>query len=254
MGYPAVVLPFDGNLRDAWRAEADAWAAWAATPDHDVFFWRFNLPAFLPLVPPPGRATLDLGCGEGRVARALAAHGHRLVGVDAAIPLVRRAGADPRQPIPVAAADANALPVRDGSVDLVIAFMLLQDVDDLVATTCEVARVLEPRGRLCFAILHPIATAGDFAGPSADSAFVIERAYDEPFRFTELGERAGLRMRFHSEHRPLGTYVDALADAGLVIERLREPVPDAALVDDDPLRLRQRRIPWYLHGRARKDG
>ena len=29
------MLPFEGSLRDAWRGEADAWAAWASTPEHD---------------------------------------------------------------------------------------------------------------------------------------------------------------------------------------------------------------------------
>jgi ubiquinone/menaquinone biosynthesis C-methylase UbiE len=32
-------------------------------------------PHFLELVPPPGELTLDIGCGEGRMARALAAEG-----------------------------------------------------------------------------------------------------------------------------------------------------------------------------------
>lgn len=63
------------NLRDAWESEALRWAAWARTPGHDHFFWRFNWPAFTALLPAPGRATLDLGCGEGRGGRWLAEHG-----------------------------------------------------------------------------------------------------------------------------------------------------------------------------------
>jgi hypothetical protein len=60
-------------------------------------------------------------------------------------------------------------------------------------------------------------------------------------------------MTFHSEHRPLEVYVDALARAGFVIEALREPVPDEAVVADVPRLQRQRRIPWYVHVRARLD-
>jgi len=53
------------TLRDVWDAQADEWAAFARTPRHDVVHETLNLPSFLALLPPPGRKTLDLGCGEG---------------------------------------------------------------------------------------------------------------------------------------------------------------------------------------------
>jgi SAM-dependent methyltransferase len=246
--------PFTGNLRDAWRAEADRWAVWASTPDHDVFFWRYNLPAFLDLVPdPPGTGpTLDVGCGEGRVARALAARGHAVLGVDAA-PLLVRAAVAAEPTTPAAVADAVALPLRTAAASLAISFMVLQDVDDLDAVLGELARVLAPGGRLCIAILHPLATAGDFVDDAPDSAFVFTRDYTETFRFVEAAERDGLTMIFHSEHRSFATYFDALERTGFVVEALREPVPSVELLADVPRMQRQRRFPWYLHVRARRD-
>src|SRR5262245_37645490 len=107
--------PFAGNLRDAWRAHADEWAAWATTPVHDFFLSRYTLPPFLQIFrdPPASVPTLDIGCGEGRVSRAMAGYGHAMLGIDAASPLVRRAAsADPS--LPVALADAVALPFRRG--------------------------------------------------------------------------------------------------------------------------------------------
>src|SRR5262245_61773182 len=59
------------SLRDAWDEQAENWVAWARTLGHDHFYWRFNLPRFLELVPPPGRLTVDLGSGEGRLGRRL---------------------------------------------------------------------------------------------------------------------------------------------------------------------------------------
>ncbi|MFN2638430.1 MAG: methyltransferase domain-containing protein, partial [Gemmatimonadaceae bacterium] len=46
-------------------------------------------PPFFELVPPPGRATLEVGCGEGRVARDLKKRGHRVTAIDAS-PTMRR--------------------------------------------------------------------------------------------------------------------------------------------------------------------
>lgn len=70
------------DLRDAWERNAADWVRWARKPDHDSY-WRFHRERFLDLVPPPGRLTIDVGCGEGRVTRDLKELGHRAVGVDA---------------------------------------------------------------------------------------------------------------------------------------------------------------------------
>ena len=81
-------------------------------------------------MPPPGRRTLDLGCGEGRLSRDLKALGHDVVGVDASGSMV--AAARPADhSIEIHVAEASALPFADGSFDLAVAFMSLQDVDDL---------------------------------------------------------------------------------------------------------------------------
>lgn len=60
-----------GDISGAWEERAEQWLAWARTPEHDVYYWRLNLPSFVSLLPPPGRRTLDVGCGEGRLGRRL---------------------------------------------------------------------------------------------------------------------------------------------------------------------------------------
>src|SRR5918911_5750761 len=105
----------------AWEEHAEAWARWARTPGHDSY-WRFHRDRFLALVPPPGRLTLDVGCGEGRLARDLRALGHRVVAVDAAPSMVRLArAADPEGDYRVTS--AASLPLEDECADLVLAFM-----------------------------------------------------------------------------------------------------------------------------------
>ena len=70
------------SLKEFWDSQADAWKRFVRTPGHDAYHEGFNFPAFLEFLPPPGRRTLDLGCGEGRVGLALTRLGHRVVGVD----------------------------------------------------------------------------------------------------------------------------------------------------------------------------
>jgi SAM-dependent methyltransferase len=237
------------ELREAWEENAAAWVAWARAPGHDSY-WRFHRDLFLEIVPPPRGRTLDLGCGEGRLARDLTARGYDVVGVDAS-PTMLTAARESAPEMELHLADAAALPLAAASFQLVVAFMTFQDVDDLAAAAGEAARVLVPGGRLCLAIVHPLNSAGSFVRRTADSPFVIERSYLDESVTDEAFERDGLAMRFVSRHRPLETYADALAAHGLLIERVREPKqPDGPF--NSAHSARWRRIPLFLHLRAVK--
>jgi SAM-dependent methyltransferase len=238
-----------GELGQAWEENAAAWVAWARAPSHDSY-WLFHRDLFLELVPPPSLRTLDLGCGEGRLARDLAARGYDAVGVDAS-PTMVAAAREAAPEMELHLADAAALPFGDASFELVVAFMSLQDVDDLTGAVREAARVLVPGGNLCLAIVHPVNSAGSFVRRSADSPFVIEGSYLDESVTDETFERGGLAMRFVSRHRPLQIYADELATNGLLIERLREPkLPESP--SDGAHSGRWRRIPLFLHLRAVK--
>jgi SAM-dependent methyltransferase len=237
------------DLKDAWEANARDFAAWARRPGHDSY-WRFHRDQFFELLPPPGRLTVDIGCGEGRLSRDLAARGHTVVGLDVSPTMIALAHeADPSMRLILA--DAAALPLADGSADLAILFMSLQDIDDMPGAVREAARVLEPRGRLCIAIVHPINSAGRFVSDAPDSPFTIEGAYLAPHRVVDAIERDGLQMTFHSEHRSIEAYARALEAAGFLIEALREhPVPDHGF--SHPESRRWQRLPLFLHVRAVK--
>ena len=238
-----------GDLREAWEQNAAAWIAWAREPGHDSY-WRFHRDLFLEIVPEPHGRTLDVGCGEGRLARDLAALGHDVVGIDVS-PTMLAAAREAAPAMELHLADAADLPFADGSFGLVVAFMSFQDVDDLDGAVRSAARVLAPGGRLCLAIVHPLNSAGSFASRTATSPFVIERSYLDESVTDEAFDRDGLAMRFVSRHRPLQTYTELLAANGFLIERLREPaVPEAGLRVEHSLRWQ--RVPLFLHLRALK--
>lgn len=200
------------ELREVWQARADAWIRWARSPELDDDFWGFHLAYFLGLLPPPGRLTVDMGCGEGRLGRVLAAAGHRVVGCDAAFGMVR-AAVDAPKACAAVVADGVMLPLRDREADLVIAFMCLHDFDDMGAAVGEAARVLAAGGRLAIALLHPVVTARLAGAYAAEQRYTLDTV-----------EKAGLSMTYEGMHRPLTAYTSALAASGLVIEALHEPV------------------------------
>ena len=234
-------------LNVGWEAEARQWVQWARTPGHDSY-WRFHRDQFLRLLPSPGRQTLDIGCGEGRLTRDLKELGHRVVAIDSSRSMVEAAREfDPSTDVRLA--DATALPLDDACADLVIAFMSLQDIGDLPAAVREAARVLQPGGRFCLAIVHPINSAGSFEQASVDGRFIIQGDYLGAFQYADAVERDGLAMTFHSEHRPLEAYFLALEKAGFLVEALREPaLPEHAIVSSASRRWQ--RIPYFLHLRA----
>jgi SAM-dependent methyltransferase len=147
---------------------------------------------------------------HGRLGRELLKQGHRVTGVELSPTLAAHA----REAYEVVEADAAALPFEDDSFHLVIAFMSLMDVDDVDRAVSEAARVLEPGGRFCAALVHPVLSAGD------GEPFTIEGSYLEPHRYRRRLRTTELEIE--GWHRPLETYTRALEAAGLLIEALRE--------------------------------
>jgi SAM-dependent methyltransferase len=232
------------SLRQAWERNASQWVAWARAEGHDSYS-QFHGRRFLEIVPPPGRLTIDVGAGEGRLGRDLVRLGHRVVAIDASPSLARAAARHPGEPLRAVVADAVQLPLPTGVADLAVAFMSMQDMDDLDSAVHECARVLASGGRLCVAVVHPLNSAGAFAGPPDDDAppFVVSASYFEHRRYEDTVERNGLTMTFVSDHRPIEAYARALAAAGFLIDAIREVTVDDAAD-------RWARIPMFLHLRA----
>jgi len=236
------------SLKEFWDNQAEAWGRFARRPGHDRYHEGFNFPAFLELVPPAGKRTLDLGCGEGRVGAELARRGHRVVGVDASAVMVELA----RERHEAQVADAAALPFEDGAFDLVVAYISVLNFAEPERAIAEVARVLEPGGRCCTAVVHPFDGAGRFAGDESDSPFVITGSYFEQEPKLWRSDRDGIEVTFYDRALPLQRLFDAHEAAGLLVEAVREPIPSDAFIEEKPIAVRRRRIPLFLHLRAVK--
>ncbi|MDG6939970.1 MAG: class I SAM-dependent methyltransferase [Nitrososphaerota archaeon] len=184
-----------------------------------------------------GSEVLDLGCGNGYLARRLARTGARVTAVDSSSRMIRNARAhDPEDALKVRYVHSDAsrlVGVEDASFDLVFANMSLMDIEDAGGAVGEVGRVLRRGGRFVASICHPCFDT------CSNSGWVAEKVGFEPARvyrrvrgyrtpFSEgvpwrLG--TGGRKFTRSFHRPLSWYARVLRAGGLAITALEEPEP-----------------------------
>jgi SAM-dependent methyltransferase len=236
--------------RHAWEREAENWLAWARTPGFDAYLY-YRDEFFEAIVPPGGGRTVEIGCGEGRVARDLAARGHAVVAIDIVARLLEHA----RSVAPgllYARANAAALPFGDETFNTAVAYNSLMDVDDTPASVREAARVLKPNGVFCACVIHPMRDAGEFTGDETDADFVVSGTYFGPRPFKGTLERDGRSITFEGWSYSLQDYAQAFEAAGFVLERVREPHPSRQAVDVYPPWARWMRIPMFLFVRAVK--
>lgn len=156
-----------------------------------------------------GMRLLDLGCGPGTITAGLAdavAPGP-VLGVDVAVAQLRlvRAG------IGRAAGRADALPVRDGAIDVVYAHAVFEHLTEPMAVLAEIGRVLRPGGLLALSSSDWSAAVIEPRTPDVDAAL---RAYWAQRRRTGTDPEAGRALA--GQVRAAGFAVSAEQTAGRV--------------------------------------
>ncbi len=201
------------------------------------------------------RRVLDVGCGDGQITRLAAAVDgvEQAVGVDPTWNQVTVAAQRGRA-TGYARAGAAALPFAGQSFDAVVACLVFEHIDDVDGAIAEVARVLEPGGRFCFFLNHPLLQ-------TPGSGWIDDQVLDPPEQYWRIGPylpeavtveevEIGVHIRF--VHRPLSRYVNALADHGLVLERMVEPAPPPGFLALAPEYEDASSMPRLLYLRTRR--
>ena len=229
---------------DPWEQHAQWWQD-RFTEGVDAEYEEQILPIVAGYLAGYGRV-LDIGTGEGQVARALARAGvGPIVGLDPTLgqltAAVARGGG-----IHYARASAERLPVATASVDGVVACLVFEHLPDHVPPLQEVARVLRPGGRFVWCLNHPLLQT---PGSGWIDDHILEEQYWRvgPYLHDDLTMEElepGVVLPF--VHRPLGRYVNTMIESGLTLTRMDEPAPPPGFLARAPEYLAAASIPRLL--------
>ncbi|MFM7262641.1 MAG: class I SAM-dependent methyltransferase [Acidimicrobiales bacterium] len=240
----------EGNAAEpGWDEHADWWID-GFTGGVDPEYEEQIIPLALEELSGTG-AVLDVGCGEGQIARALAATGCTVTGIDPTernLEVARERGCGPTY----VSAGADSIPFGDESFDAVVACLVFEHIDALDAAVSEVARVLRPGGRFAFFLNHPLLQ-------TPGSGWIDDHIIDPPEQYWRIGPyltetatmeevEPGVHIRF--VHRPLSRYVNCLAAHGLFVERMVEPSPPPGFLERAPEYALAHTVPRLLYLRA----
>ncbi len=195
---------------------------------------------------------LDVGCGDGQVSRLAAKMGAEVVGIDPTWNCV--SVASQRGGGVFARAGAAQLPFAAATFDAVVACLVFEHIRDVDNAIAEVARVLQPGGRFCFFLNHPLLQ-------TPNSGWIDDQFLDPPEQYWRIGpyliedetiEEVEKDVFIPFIHRPLSRYINTLADNGLLLERMEEPSPPAGFLAKAEEYVAASTIPRLLYLRTRK--
>ncbi len=196
---------------------------------------------------------LDLGCGDGQIARALAAQGSDVLGVDPTqlhIDVAIERGGGPQYVL----GGATNIPADDESFDAVVACLVFEHIDQMDEAMTEVARVLKPNGQFSFFLNHPLLQ-------TPGSGWIDDHIIDPPEQYWRIGpylvetesiEEVEKDVYIRFIHRPLSRYVNALLANGMSLERMVEPSPPAGFLARAPEYALAHTVPRLLYLRSTK--
>ncbi len=236
--------------RRIWNANADFWDG--RIGDGNEFQDLLIEPASLALLDiQAGERVLDAACGAGRFGRRLAGLGAYVVGFDFCdrfIEIARsKATTDRNEYHVIDATDLDAmLSLGTEAFDAAVCTMALMDIADIEPLMAAVAKLLKPRGRFVFTVLHPaFATSGTgrFVEEYWDSGRLsIRRGVKVMAYKTVTAHRAegivGQPEPHYYFDRPIEKLLEPAFTAGLTVDGFVEPAMSAAEPD------RKRGLSW----------
>ena len=199
-----------------------------------------------------GADVLDIGCGDGTLARRLASQGaRRVLGIDPSERMLTLAASHPGPQVRYCRASAESLALTPESLDLVVSSLALHYVAEYDTLIQRIGRWLRPGGHLAYSVEHPICTARDpMTGWIAAGQGTVWPVDDYARETTRSQQWLGTEVTKH--HRRLATLIGGVLAAGLILTGIDEPFPDEQALGRRPDLADHRRRPPLLVISARK--
>ena len=252
---PSLSEHFDtAAIRAEWDAAADAYADAQAT-GRDYYRLNFFGPAHVALCGNvKGLNVLDVGCGTGYFARAMASRGAIVTGIDVSPGMLGHAENFERQaPLGIVYANVDAARLLEhlvpGSFDLATSCLALQDMPDIPGVLRSIHDALVPGGRLVASIAHPCSDTPFRIWEKDDQGrkrwLCIDRYFDRgPLKYAWKGWL--YEFSTSAYHATLEDWFSWVLNAGFTLRALREPVPSDEAVERHPELDDARRVPYFL--------
>jgi len=201
-----------------WDEHAEAFAEWIAEREQaDVAHSPLVIRLLECLGDVAEREVLDACCGEGFLARVLAARGARVTGIDRSPRLIQLARQkDAQGTIDFRVEDlGRPLPKLEGRFDRIGSHLALNDVADYRGFAATLASLARPGGRVAIAFNNPYSFLVRGEGHVTDYFASGARGV-----YGGMSARLGHTIRYY--HRTLEEYVDAFLEAGLRLVKLAD--------------------------------
>ena len=224
--------------RDLWNQKAVFWDALHGD-DGNRFHQELISPAVERLLNiRAGEKVLDVGCGNGVLARRLATLGAQVTATDFSeelIKLAQQRGQASGEPIDYQVVDATneeaLAALGEGQFDAIVCTMTIMDIPVIAPLYRAVSRLLKPNGRFVFASSHPAFNSNNpiFSAELADNDGEITQTLALKFKaYLDIPPVKGAGAPnepnpHYYYHRPLHELLGAAFNAGLVLDGLEEP-------------------------------
>jgi len=212
-------------MTDGWDMSAPAWIADMGDAGDFTRQHIMDAPMLGRVAQAQARTVLDIGAGEGRFCRMLAARGIEATGLEPTAQLIAEArDRDPQGRY--VQGRAEQLPFGDAGFDMAVFYLSLIDIEGLDAAFCEAIRVLRPGGRILIGNLSSFATAVPEGSQQGWTRVGEGMVYSCDHYHTERSFLIGWRgIRVRNYHRTLAQYMEALLSRGMRLSHFAEPKP-----------------------------
>ena len=175
-----------------------------------------------------GDRILDLACGQGFFSRVFSEAGAEVTGIDVSPELIALAKKHSPKKIIYKTASAEKLDfLKTESFDTAVIILAIQNIKNIAAVCSEVSRVLAPSGKLVLVVNHPAFRIPKKSAWGWDAKQRVQYRRVDGY-LTESKSMIDMHPGMEGKemtvsfHRPLQTYVNALAKQGFALVRMEE--------------------------------